>query len=1045
MRIPYHLTMRVAWHDAQWDGTVCRQPSSNPYCVALERIRAERLDEKEDGLAARHWADLTQTQLPPCIAESGGFMSGRAWTRQFNHPYQDNPKAAATHAVLEETTVEVPPYASFAVPFAWMLRDNGPDIEASVPGGLPPDERAPFPTSWVFGRARQDALLDHIFGHLNDDDSSGPASLVFFYTKDGHPLGDDITRLVVGVGRIRHLWDRIPYESKRLKSHPLWDRVVEHSIRPNGHDGFLLPYHDYLRTTSDPDEDKRRRELLAEIVVSVDPAHLRTFSYVSELAGSDAALSSLVRCLEAVRAVRRHGVVEGPWDRREEWLNRRISEVWQLRGPYPGIGAALEAIGVRLGTALVLELHARERIGAGADPWPEVDAVLRGRAAPPQAVYEADIAAVRDTWQGMARERRQLLKLLSRFDLTPKQARRWFERGLRKLGTTVPVTDEEILKDPYRIAETDLGDADDTPVSLGIVDRGLLPDDTIAVAHPLPTPSAVNSPGDSRRIRASLVAVLRDAATDGDSLLSQEEAIERVEHLDLAKPLTVTEDWFGGNDAILRGVVDTFTLKVGDPDDDRVPAIQLTDVAEREKRLGKVLWARAGRLLPSTGEKWQPLIVDAVRAAGGHVDPSNPRHAQALDEQAAALEELTRRRLSVLTGRAGTGKTAVLGALLRAESIRQGGVLLLAPTGKARVRLGQATDTIAQTVAQWLHGLQRYDGARQRPLFTGHHQFGGARTVVIDESSMLTMDDLHAIVMALDLGHVERLILVGDPNQLPPIGLGRPFADLVGTLDDAAESQDAEERQRTGALVRLDVELRTHAGAPSDALRLAGTFTRGDRPPDADHLLAALDARCPFNDLDIAFWKDPEELRERLLEKFQVHLGLQGPKDEAAFDRALGLTDEGLVPFDDPNGSEAFQVLSPIKMRLYGVHELNRWIQGQFRGDLRKAQARAADEQILWRDKVIQLRNEERRAWNGEDEEKHYIANGEVGLVASAKDGMIRVVFANRPPWRFKYRSGSSERSSPLALAYALTVHKAQGSQPGLKLSSQHHVVGNAA
>ncbi len=1031
MKIPHHLTMRVAWHDAQWDGTVCRQPSSNPYCVALERIRAARLDKKEDKLASEHWADLDQGQLPPCIAESGGFMSGRPWTRRFKHPYEDNAKAAETHGVLQETDVVVPPHATFAVPFAWMLAENGPVIEARVPDGLPPDERAPFPTAWVFGRARQDALLDHMFGHLNDDESPGPASLVFFYTKEGHPLGDDISRLVAGVGRIRRLWDRIPYESARLKSYPLWDRVVEHSIRLKGHDGFLLPYHDYLRPTGDPEEDERRRKLLDEVIVTVDPAYLRAFSYGSELAGADAALSTLVRCLEAVRAVRRHGVVEGPWGKREDWLNQKIAEVWRLRGPYPGIGAALEAIDLRLGTALVLELHAQERIEAGGDPWPEVDDILRGRAAPPQSVYEADIAAVRDTWQGMPRERRQLLKLLSRFDLTPKQARRWFQRGLRKHGTTVRVSDEEILKNPYRIAETDLGDADDSPVSVGVVDRGLLPDDTIAVAHPVPAPSTVGSPADPRRIRAGLVAVLRDAASTGDSLLSQEEAIERVGKLDVARPLTISEDWFGGNQATLQGVIDTFKLIVDDPDEDRVPAIQLTDVAERERRLGKVLWARAGRLVPSTGEVWKPLIVDAVRAAGGDVDPDNPRHAQALEEQAAALEQLTTRRVSVLTGRAGTGKTAVLGALLRAESIRQGGVLLLAPTGKARVRLAQATDSPAQTVAQWLHGLRRYDGARQRPLFAGERQFGEARTVVVDESSMLTMDDLYAIVMALDLGHVERLVLVGDPNQLPPIGIGRPFADFVATLEDAAESEDVEEQQREGALARLDVELRTHAGAPSDALRLAGTFTRGERAPDADNLLAALDARSTFNDLDIAFWKDAEELRARLVEKFQAHLGLDGPKDTKGFDRALGLTDDGLVPFDHPNGSEAFQILSPVRMRLYGVHELNRWVQGQFRGDVRSAQARAADEQILWRDKVIQLRNEERRAWNGEEEEKHYIANGEVGLVNSAKNGTIRVLFANRPLWRFKYRSGSSERSSPLALAYALTVHKAQGSQFG--------------
>ena len=144
---------------------------------------------------------------------------------------------------------------------------------------------------------------------------------------------------------------------------------------------------------------------------------------------------------------------------------------------------------------------------------------------------------------------------------------------------------------------------------------------------------------------------------------------------------------------------------------------------------------------------------------------------------------MTTRRLSALVGRAGTGKTTVLGALLKSTTSATGGVLFLAPTGKARVRLGQKTGATAMTVAQFLYQLGRYDGPRQRPLFEGNEQYRKERTVVIDECSMLTLDDLAAVLFALDLAHVERLILVGDPNQLPPIGVGRPFADLVEHLD----------------------------------------------------------------------------------------------------------------------------------------------------------------------------------------------------------------------------------------------------------------------
>lgn len=108
--------------------------------------------------------------------------------------------------------------------------------------------------------------------------------------------------------------------------------------------------------------------------------------------------------------------------------------------------------------------------------------------------------------------------------------------------------------------------------------------------------------------------------------------------------------------------------------------------------------------------------------------------------------------------------------------------------------------------------------------------------MVIDEASMLTMDQLYAVLLALDLTHVQRIILVGDPNQLPPIGIGRPFADLITWLVSLSTSDKAEERQLSDALARLTVEVRSVRGAnseseeqPSDTLRLASWFT--DLPP----------------------------------------------------------------------------------------------------------------------------------------------------------------------------------------------------------------------
>lgn len=1026
----FHLTARVAWHDFRWNGTVCRKPSCNSFCTALDRIREERDDAREDALAGKRWCALAPDELPACKAESGAFMSEDEWSRRFVHPYAGIKKAEDTHGHLKPTLVKVPSYATFAVPFAWMLRSEQKAIDERLPIPLPPDEDSPFASPWVFGRERQEAILKLFSSRLTPE-----RSLVFFYCKEGQPLGDTISRLVMGVGRIATLAPPMAYDvTKKKPTHLMWDLLVRHTIRPDGEDGFLLPYHDYLEPTGDADEDARREQLLREIAVPADPAHVRVFSYAAELAPADIALSTLVRCLESVRKIREHGIAKGPWERREEWLNQQIAQAWQDRGPFPGLGPALEALGTRLGTALALELRSSEMVKADTDPWPIVDAILQGKQKPPQPAYADDLKAIRETWTSLADERRALLKLLSRFALTSAQALRWFDPKERVKGTAAKVSDEEILANPYRMSEVDLGDWNDSPVSMGLIDRGLLPDATIAAKHPVPEPSKVGSPNDARRLRAALVAVLREASENGDALLSVSEALQRVGSLDLVHPCVIGSDWPSTNRSVLSGVIEL--VDVAGTGATSTAALQLTELKGREDRLRSVLGKRASKPAAPVQADWQKLLVAAISEAGGKFDKSNELHRQAIDEQAVALARLLSRRLSVLVGRAGTGKTSVMGALMLSEALTKDGILLLAPTGKARVRLGKATNAEAMTVAQFLHRLGRYDGARQRPKFDGKDKYRKEKTVVIDECSMLTMDDLVAVLEALDLAHVQRLILVGDPNQLPPIGVGRPFADLVSYLE-TTDAQSDDDSSLGHALARLTVEVRAAAAASaaSDALRLASWFTREQQPVDADRVLSDLELGEKFNDLEIVFWKTPDELRAQLLQSFQKHLGLKNGSDVAGFDSSLGLDDRGWVPFDAPEGSERWQILSPVRMHPHGVRDINRWVQRRFRAKELESASEVwglslGDESIVRKDKVIQISNQWRNAYDGKTSDEHYLANGEVGLVATAKHPWMNIVFAGRTGLSFGYSKRDFPGGvGPLELAYALTVHKSQGSE----------------
>lgn len=111
--------------------------------------------------------------------------------------------------------------------------------------------------------------------------------------------------------------------------------------------------------------------------------------------------------------------------------------------------------------------------------------------------------------------------------------------------------------------------------------------------------------------------------------------------------------------------------------------------------------------------------------------------------------------------------------------------MLLAPTGKATVRMmdsmGKDMDGVtAQNVAQFLVKSGRFDWNEMRYKLSEHDYRDVPETVIVDEASMLTEEMFGALMQALKAA--KRIIFVGDPNQLPPIGAGRPFVDLVGLL-----------------------------------------------------------------------------------------------------------------------------------------------------------------------------------------------------------------------------------------------------------------------
>ena len=268
-------------------------------------------------------------------------------------------------------------------------------------------------------------MLDTFFGALQPE-----KSLVFLYVKRT-PLADEPRRVLVGAGRItgvgpaqEHAYDG---DSKGKLRGLIWERAVSHSIRPDGFDGFILPYQQLLA--------------LAERDGNIDPSQFvafapdeafDAFSNVAEHVDHDHAIASLLSLAEKIRVIAQH--VPGMWDRHLEWISARLADLWSLRGAFPGLGSALQAFEIRYGTLVAMDLAERHMVDGRwhEDPWTLVSRAF----AEPLDLLSPGVAAQVQPLDGkrldaLPPERLTLLKLLSRFKLTIEQATRFFNTSAR--------------------------------------------------------------------------------------------------------------------------------------------------------------------------------------------------------------------------------------------------------------------------------------------------------------------------------------------------------------------------------------------------------------------------------------------------------------------------------------------------------------------------------------------------------------------------------------------------------------------------------------
>ena len=1010
-----HVSIRVPWHDAGWNGTVCNAPHLNSACAKLRRIANGKDDAAEMSIAGKRLIDLPRADWPCCVDESAAFMSPFEFSRTKTHPFaiRDHYKH------LRPTPQRFPAFSAGAIPYRWLMRERIDHLrqQLDLDVDMSREPSLNYQTPWWHEGNNQAALLNGFADHLLPNDS-----LCLFYAKH-LPFVEGAVRALIGVGRITGIGGITEYEraSDGMRA-MVWERPVQHSVRSTAVAGFLMPYHEiYGRFADDPNLD------VELYTAHAPPEHWELFSYGSELVSHDVAISTLLSIDGKLERIESDlGISTTP---QRQWVQDELVRLWKVRGPFPGLGAVLRAFGLSRGLFVAQALQ--EIAGENADPWPYADAAFQDPSAVLPPELRTDIGELSSAWLQLPDERRRFLQLLARFELTVDQAKSLYDRDARnKKGWASE--DREILENPYRIYEVSRFDWEG--ISVSTVDRGVFPEQIVRAEHPLNSPSQLDSAVDPRRVRALTISVLEASAELGHTLGFPGDLAGDIQEISGQPECPATSDNISAN-------VPEMTPEVVAVDNGNESALQLGryrtigDLVRRQV-LGRVKGRRH-----VVSANWEELVATKFGPA------QDATEIRAQKEKAAALSELAESRFTALAGPAGSGKTSVLDILC--SQIQDEDFLLLAPTGRARVRLQELAGNsgyFAQTVAQFLIRCGRYDGRSGRYHLSDKPKISGYGTVIVDEASMLTEDMLGGIFDALT--GVNRFILIGDPAQLPPIGAGRPFFDIIAKL----RPQDNETKfpRVSEGYAELTVE-RRQAGTDRPDLLLARWFGAASPTPGDDDIFSETEDQHPR--LRFVQWEKPEDFHIKLEEVLGKELQLSAGDEVRSFNESLGATRKGDYDYFNRNMAvnkvTAWQILSPLRGMPFGVENINRQIHERFRADYLELASRnrqrqipepMGDERIVYGDKVINVRNHRRdNIYPDNGHAFKYLANGEVGIAVGqwrsknmkSAPWTLKVEFASQPGYTYDFssRDFSAESEATLELAYGLTVHKAQGSQ----------------
>ena len=357
-----------------------------------------------------------------------------------------------------------------------------------------------------------------------------------------------------------------------------------------------------------------------------------------------------------------------------------------------------------------------------------------------------------------------------------------------------------------------------------------------------------------------------------------------------------------------------------------------------------------------------------------------------LDEmQKKAVTEAAGHGLFILTGGPGTGKTTTINAIIRFFEGEGAELRLAAPTGRAAKRMTEATGYEAQTIHRLLElngmpeddrsaGAVHFERNAQNPL--------EADVIIIDEMSMVDIHLMHSLLLAITAG--TRLILVGDENQLPSVGPGNVLRDII----------------HSGCFPVIELTKIFRQASESDIVVNAHKINRGE----------------------------PVEINNKSRDFFF----LKRYDADMIIRVVIALIQDKLPRYVNARPFE-IQVLTPMRKGLLGVERLNQMLQRYLNPqDGSKKEKTLGDRLFRQGDKVMQIKNDYQMEWEvrgryGIPVEKGIgVFNGDTGILREINE------FAETAEVEFedgRFATYSFKQLEELELAYAITIHKSQGSE----------------